>query len=64
MALKRYSEIIGSKSFIQIHRNYVINVDRLDKIDRNGGQVIVDGLALPFSSKYKKELFRKLKRIN
>jgi len=60
MALKNYQEIVTSSSFIRVHRNFVINLNFLESIDKESNEVVVNGVRLPVSQRFRVELLKKL----
>ncbi len=51
------------KSFIQIHRSVIINLDFLSEIDEFNLTVQVEEEELPIGRKYRKELFNRLRTV-
>jgi DNA-binding LytR/AlgR family response regulator len=48
-------EILPEGAFFRIHKSYLVNVSRIDKV--SGGRVFVSGIDLPLSKHRKDELF-------
>jgi len=55
-SLRNWNEKLENFRFIQIHRSYIINIDKVTKI--YGNRVFIDDEAIPIGKKYK-EIFMK-----
>lgn len=44
--------------FARIHRSYIVNIRKVDKVESNN--LLIDGISLPVSSSYKQALLEKL----
>jgi len=51
--LKYWSELLPTDSFCQVHKSYVIHVDRIDKIA--GGQLYINDHRIPLGRTFKEE---------
>jgi DNA-binding LytR/AlgR family response regulator len=52
--LKQIEETLDPKIFVRVHRSYVVNIRKVDKI--NTQEVVIRNTVLPLSRKYKKEV--------
>ncbi len=53
-SLQQYLEELDKKSFIRIHRGYIVNKNKIDKV--TPAAVTIGGKELPISKKYRDEL--------
>jgi len=60
MPLKNYKEVVASPSFIRVHRNFVININYLQSIDKQFNEVIVYDVKLPISQRFRVKLLERL----
>lgn len=56
--LKHFEKHLSTKRFFRVHAGFIINLDHLDQIRKNGEYkcIMTDGTSIPISRKYK-ELF-------
>lgn len=54
--LKNIEEKLDPKNFIRVHRSYVINVKKVDKISE--GHVLIDKVEIPVSRTYRDDLLQ------
>lgn len=60
-SLKRFFEILTSAQFIQIHRSYIVQIQKIRRIDLNENSVLLQNqLALPLSRRFKSEFMSAL----
>ncbi len=57
--LKNWREKLQSEQFVQIHKSYIINIDKVEKL--SGNQVFIEGYRLPVGRTYKQQLLGRLK---
>lgn len=62
MTLKTFPDIVGDTDFVRIQRNYVININYLDRIDTQNNIITVSGTEYLFSPKYKASIIKKFSR--
>ena len=54
LSLKKVKELLASPDFIQVHRNYLINVNKINEIFLEDSLIILDsGEKIPFSERHK-----------
>lgn len=58
-SLKNWIEKLSEEQFVQIHKSYIINSKRIDKI--SGNEVFINKQRIPVGRTYKQELLRQLK---
>lgn len=58
-SLRNWNEKLQSFRFIQVHRSYIINIDKIKKV--YGNQVFIDDKAIPIGKTYKDDFFKKIK---
>ena len=58
--LKQVEETLNPEVFVRIHRSYVVNINKIDKISAQG--VVINNKVLPLSRKYKKEVTEMFKQ--
>ena len=51
MSLKILEERLPSKKFMRIHRSFIVNLDRVETIQRN--EIIFGKVTIPVADKYK-----------
>ncbi len=61
VSLKSFEKKASTSAFARIHRSYLVNLYKIDKLDDH--YVFVNDQSLPISKSYKKELAGKLKLI-
>ena len=57
-SLKNWKDKLAKKSFLQIHKSYIINLKKLEKI--SGNEVYILNKRIPVGRVYKKELLDKI----
>lgn len=57
--LKDFLEILPNAHFMQAHRSYVVNIDRVEKVGSNF--VMVGDASIPVSNNYREALLQRLK---
>ncbi len=57
-SLKKLSEKLAPQSFIQTHRSYIINIDKIKDIENNS--VLIGTKVIPISRRYKKNVLNKI----
>jgi len=58
-SLRNWNEKLQSFKFIQIHRSYIINIDKITKI--YGNQVFIGDKAIPIGKTYKEDFLKEIK---
>ncbi|HHH55000.1 MAG TPA: LytTR family transcriptional regulator [Bacteroidetes bacterium] len=60
--LKHYEQLLSDKAFLRVHSSYLINLNKVIGIKRNGVYTIElhDGTMIPVSRGYKDNLFSKI----
>jgi len=58
-SLRNWNEKLQNFRFMQIHRSYIINIDKITKI--YGNQVFIDDKAIPIGKTYKELFMKKIK---
>ena len=58
-SLRNWNEILSPINFIQIHRSYIVNIDKIVKI--SGNQLYINDQILPIGKTYKEHLINKIK---
>lgn len=56
--MKRIVEVLPKGFFLQVHKSYVINLEKIDKID--GNRIIVDQHAIPIARNFRDEVFTRI----
>lgn len=60
MSMVRLYTNLEDKGFIQVHKSYLAQLNRIDNIDISSNEVLMDGLRIPLGRKYKQELLAHL----
>lgn len=63
ISLKEISANLDSNTFLQIHRNYIINTEKIENIDLEEYTITVGNKAIPLSKRYKDSLLKRLKLL-
>lgn len=58
-SLKNWTEKLCDEQFVQVHKSYIINSKKVDKV--SGNQVFINDLKIPVGRTYKQELLKQLK---
>ncbi|NER15028.1 response regulator [Leptobacterium flavescens] len=58
-SLRNWEEKLSDLNFVRIHRSYIINTDKIDKI--SGNQVFISDEALPVGKVYKNKFLKHIK---
>jgi DNA-binding LytR/AlgR family response regulator len=58
-SLRNWNEKLQSFKFIQVHRSYVINIDKITKV--YGNQVFIGDIAIPIGKTYKDDFLKEIK---
>lgn len=58
-SLRNWNEKLQSFKFIQVHRSYVINIDKITKVF--GNQVFIGDKAIPIGKTYKDDFLKEIK---
>jgi DNA-binding LytR/AlgR family response regulator len=62
-SLKKLAEMLPEHQFVQIHKSYIIRLDKIEKLDTNESVVWVNGNGLPLGRTYKDKLMQRLNII-
>ena len=54
---------LSSDRFVQTHRAYVVNRDKIDRVNEKEQSLIIDTHAIPIGRTFKEELYRQLRRL-
>ncbi len=57
-SLRNWEEKLSRYDFLRVHRSYIINVTKIDKV--SGNQVLVNNQAIPIGQSYKKSFVKAL----
>lgn len=57
-SLKKWSKRLESFSFLQVHKSYIINLKKIDKIA--GNEVFISGIKIPIGRTFKHILIKKI----
>ena len=60
LSMVRLNQKIASNGFLQVHKSYLVQLNKIDNIDISGNEVIVGQLRIPLGRKYKQELLAHL----
>ncbi len=58
-SLRDWNEKLQNFKFIQVHRSYIINIDKVTKI--HGNQVFIEDTVIPIGKTYKEGFIKKIK---
>lgn len=54
MTMKNLAELLPEKYFVRVHRSFLVNLEHIDRVDRN--MVFVKGVEIPVGENYKEGL--------
>lgn len=58
--LKQVEETLNPSIFVRIHRSFIVNINKIDKISSQ--EVVIKNTKLPLSRKYRKEVLEIFKK--
>ncbi len=63
--LKEYEEALAYRWFVRCHRSHIINMDYVDRFDKNDGGAIImrDGTKVPLSRSFRERFFEALENM-
>lgn len=56
--MKHMSDTLPSSMFLQVHKSYIINIDKIDMI--NGNQIMIGNEAITIARNFRDEVFEKI----
>ncbi len=62
-SLKQLKSKFSSRLFIQIHRNYIVQIPHIETVDLTAGEVHVGGKNYPIGGKFKNPFIDRLNRV-
>lgn len=62
-SLLKIGEKLNLPSFLQVHRSFIVRLDRVKNVDLSANKVQVEQEQLPLGASYKDDLLRRLQRI-
>lgn len=62
-SLKQLKQKLSPRLFIQIHRNYIVQIPQVDTVDITSGEVQVNNKNYPIGGKFKHQFIRRLNQI-
>lgn len=63
MPFKELTQKLPESRFIKVHKSFMVNIAKIDRVDIDEDKVIAGGQAIPLSRKYKKDLLSRLGRL-
>lgn len=63
--LKNIQDILQQLGFLRAHRSYLINANKIKRVDKSeGGYVVLaNDLSVPFSKQYKEEALETIRKM-
>jgi DNA-binding LytR/AlgR family response regulator len=61
LSLKYLEEILSPKTFIRVHRSYIISIPKIEFIGKS--KINIAGMSIPISDSYREKLFNIIKNI-
>lgn len=58
MSFKAIQEMLPSQEFFRVHRSYIVNVNRIESIQRS--KVLIGTMRIPIGESYKVDFFKKI----
>jgi len=52
-SLKKMLDELPARKFFQVHRNFAVQIEKIEKIDTGAGEIIIMEHAIPLGRKYK-----------
>lgn len=62
-SLRAIKKSIDSHSLVQVHRNYVVNINFIDSVFLSDNFILLDNEKVPLSRRYKRELQEHLRKL-
>lgn len=56
--MKRMAEVLPKSVFLQVHKSYLINLEKIDMID--GNQIVVGKQTIPIARNFREEVFSRI----
>lgn len=56
LSMVRLYKTLADKGFLQVHKSYLVKLNKIDNIDISGNAVILGNIRIPLGRKYKQEL--------
>ena len=63
MSLRRVKEFLSENAFTQIHRNFIVQINCIDRIDTSSNSLNIADKELPIGRRFKSNLLNKLNLI-
>lgn len=63
ISISSLQKILNKKEFIQTHRAYIVNWDKVESLSEQNQEIIIKGHSVPLGRTYKEEIYKKLKVI-
>lgn len=60
--LKHWLKMLPDRYFVQVHKSYIVNISKIDKIA--GNQIKIDGATVPIGRHYKQDFLDKIEPIS
>lgn len=56
--LKFWDELLSAKHFMKIHKSYIVNIKKIDKV--SGNQIFINGKIIPLGRLYRKVFLERI----
>jgi len=60
MSLSGILEELGAYDFVQVHKRYIVNKEKIDKLDLSNNQLFINGNSIPIGRTFKNEVTKNL----
>lgn len=61
ISLRQVGELISAGTFIRVHRNYMVRMDKIDKIDTQNNKIHLAERIIPIGKSFKKDLLEQIR---
>lgn len=58
ISMKQLGELIPSRVFVRVHRNYIVKFDNIQKIDPQKNVIHLEKTTIPIGKSFKKQLLK------
>lgn len=61
ISLRQVGEIISPVTFIRVHRNYMVRIDKIEKIDVQNNKIHLAERIIPIGKSFRKDLLEQIR---
>ncbi len=64
ISLKKTQRLLPEAFFVRVHRNYIVQLSKVSKIDTSNNLIFIDSQMLPMGRTYREEVLKKVVLID